>query len=372
MKTNRTNKPLAVLAANNPQVGLAALSLSVEKDGWCQLLPTGRFNSIDGRPFDVPGRQWILNKDIADRLIQRAKNAANELVIDYEHQTLNKEENGQPAPAAGWIKDMEWREGSGLWIKPEWTPRALEFIRNKEYRYLSAVFPYEETTGMPLYIHSAALTNRAGVDGMQALEALSAHVLSTKPFTQKQENPAMNEAMRKLLAKLGIELKEGEQMTEAQEAAALSAVDKALAAVGENDGLKSQIAALSASDNLYDPAKHVPLEAFQELQKTVATLSAKSESNELDSVIAGAKKDGRLLPAMEGWARELGKKDMAALTAFLDKAQPMAALTSMQTQTAEMPEDKTGVAVLSADEKEAAKLLGKSEAEFLKIKTAQA
>ncbi|MGB0468324.1 MAG: phage protease [Pontibacterium sp.] len=167
--SSRTTHPLAVLAATvDSNIGTVALSLAfdVEADGWCQLLPAGRFNAVDGRPQDVPGEQWMIDARVAQRLIAHASLAQNDLVIDYEHQTLSADQNGQPAPAAGWFKTMEWREGSGLWIKPQWTSRALDFIKNGEYRFLSAVFPYDKHTGEPLSLHSAALVNRPGIDGM--------------------------------------------------------------------------------------------------------------------------------------------------------------------------------------------------------------
>ena len=41
---------------------------------------------------------------------------------------------------------------------------------------------------------------------------------------------------------------------------------------------------------------------------------------------------GRLLPAQEAWARDLGKTNLAALTAYIASAQPIAALTATQTQ----------------------------------------
>jgi phage I-like protein len=64
----------------------------------------------------------------------------------------------------------------------------------------------------------------------------------------------------------------------------------------------------------------------------------------------------------------LGKKDMAALSAFLDKAQPLAALSQKQTDQAKPKEGDDPVASLSAEEKEAARLLGKTPAQFAAAK----
>ena len=99
-----------------------------------------------------------------------------------------------------------------------------------------------------------------------------------------------------------------------------------------------------------DPAKYVPIEAVTTLQGQVAALTARQHEADVDALVKPALADGRLLPAMESWARDLGKKDMAALTAFLDKAQPIAALTS--TQTGGLPPSGTakGDAQLSAAE----------------------
>ncbi|MDI3326773.1 phage protease [Pontibacterium granulatum] len=370
--SNHTPHPLAVLAAApDSNIGSVALSLSLtpESDGWCQLLPAGYFSAVDGRPHDVPGGQWFLDADGAQLLITQAQAAANDLVIDYEHQTLATDKNGQPAPAAGWFKAMEWREGSGLWIKPDWNGRARDFIQNGEYRYLSAVFPYDKRTGIPLRLHSAALVNRPGIDGMQALEALRAQL--NTPSTHPQETTAMNEALRKLLAQLGIELAEGAALTDEQGQAALSALNTLTTKAATADNLATEVAALKASDGNAkpDPAKYVPIEVVTELNSQIAVLSAQHKTGELDQLITTAKDDGRLLPSMEAWARDLGQQNLAALKGFLDKAQPLAALKALQTDTTDKAgKDEDPVASLSTEEKEVARLLGKTDAEFAKAK----
>lgn len=48
--------------------------------------------------MEVPA--WRINQAIATRVIERFNARANPAVVDYEHQTLHKETNGQPAPAA--------------------------------------------------------------------------------------------------------------------------------------------------------------------------------------------------------------------------------------------------------------------------------
>ena len=75
----------------------------------------------------------------------------------------------------------------------------------------------------------------------------------------------------------------------------------------------------------------MPISVVQELQTNVAALSADVNKRQLDDLIKPALADGRLLPSQEAWARELGKTNIAALTQFVQSAQPIAALTGTQT-----------------------------------------
>ena len=181
--------PFVAILQANPVSGerLAVLDaqLTPQGDGWYQLLPVGPFKARDGRPFDVASGHWQLDGQIAAALIARAKALGQDILIDYDHQTLKTDQNGQPAPAAGWYNadEIEWREGLGLFIKPRWTERAAALVAAKEYRFLSAVFPYD-AQGRPLELRMTAITNDPGVVGMQALAALSALPASSLMSTQ--------------------------------------------------------------------------------------------------------------------------------------------------------------------------------------------
>ena len=132
---------LAVLTAAARSAAVAACSFSLgdintqqpNSNGryLLQLTPGQDFTPSDGRPMDVPA--WRINTAIATQVISRF-NAAQPPVIDYEHQTLHKEANGQPAPAAGWIHGLRWAEGSGLFAEVEFTARALQAIASGEYQ----------------------------------------------------------------------------------------------------------------------------------------------------------------------------------------------------------------------------------------------
>ncbi|ABK45571.1 Mu-like protein prophage I protein-like protein [Magnetococcus marinus MC-1] len=82
------------------------------------------------------------------------------VLVDYEHQSMHAEYNGQPAPAAGWIETLEYVAGQGLYATVRWTERAKEMIRAGEYRYISPAFNYDNRTGAVSSLISAALTNQ--------------------------------------------------------------------------------------------------------------------------------------------------------------------------------------------------------------------
>ncbi|WP_312563054.1 phage protease [Diaphorobacter sp.] len=143
-----------------------------------RILPAGVFQSKDGRPASVTqGRisHWRMDATNAAAVLAARRNGESGFVIDYEHQTLNKATNGQPAPAAGWFQGLEWREGQGLFMAQiEWTERARAMIAGGEYRYLSPVFGFDSQTGAVTYIHSVALTNDPALIGLADLAAATA------------------------------------------------------------------------------------------------------------------------------------------------------------------------------------------------------
>lgn len=164
------------------RVGLGIAFLAFEFSGdrrEVQVFPAGRFRATDGRPHDAPG--WYIDAAIAARVIEQIEARANEMVIDYEHQTLNAPTNGQPAPAAGWTKKFEWREGEGLYaVDASWTDKAKAHIAAREYRYLSPVFEYDKKTGAVRRLLMLAITNYPALDGMETLNTRAAARVSVE------------------------------------------------------------------------------------------------------------------------------------------------------------------------------------------------
>ena len=107
---------------------------------------------------------------------------------------------------------------------------------------------------------------------------------------------------------------------------------------------------LAAADEATDARIKLLEEQLTLLQGQIAALTARQQDADVDALVKPALADGRLLPAMEKWARDLGKTDVAALTAYLGAAQPIAALTATQTKGIPPSGLAKGDAQLSADE----------------------
>lgn len=98
-------------------------------------------------------------------MIQTFIQRGNDMVIDYEHQTLKDVQ----APAAGWIKTLVDRGNQGLWAKVEWTDRAREYLKNREYRYFSPVFFITPTNNRVVKLVNVALTNSPKINDIRPI-----------------------------------------------------------------------------------------------------------------------------------------------------------------------------------------------------------
>lgn len=127
------------------------------------LAPWGNVESSNG--------SFVVDEESARLAVQAFEEHGTDLPIDYEHQTLGgvyASPSGQ-APAAGWIKRIFAESGVGLLAEIEWTDQAKQRLADKEYRYLSPVAIIRKTDRKLVAIHSAALTNKPAIVGMQPI-----------------------------------------------------------------------------------------------------------------------------------------------------------------------------------------------------------
>ena len=318
--------------------------------GRIQLFPAGTFAARDGRPGNLRGvnaTSWRLTAQDAEAVIAHWQRTATPLVVDYEHQTQLAAQNGQPAPAAGWITSLEWEEGRGLFAGVDWTDKARAHIRAGEYRYISPVFAFDRQSGAVLRLICAALTNHPALDGMDAASAT---------FTPYEEPP-----MKQILAALGLP-------ETADEAAALAALTTLRQ---ERDSAKAQAEAAP------DPQKFVAMATFSAVQQEAAQLrdeltklKNEAQAAALKDDIEAALKDGRLTAATKGWAEEMAKTAPDALKAYLAAQPSVHALTRTQTGGKPPAGDKPGTAALTDEEQYVCDQLGMTAEEYSKAKGA--
>jgi phage I-like protein len=141
----------------HPLPSLRGLALNFEGGtlpDWVQLTPAGP--AIVGRD----GRGWKMSDPAA---VAAAYDPAKEPQIDLEHSSQIAAPMGMPAPAVGWIKQIEVRDNA-LWGRVEWTADGAATVTSRAYRYLSPVFQYDYQTGEILQIVSAGLTNNPNLE----------------------------------------------------------------------------------------------------------------------------------------------------------------------------------------------------------------
>lgn len=364
------SKPASTTARRAPAVAALTFEVAGQASTGVQLLPAGVFRAQDGRPAGLPG--WRLDQEQAARVLARARLRKNPYFIDYEHQTQLAETNGQPAPAAGWFspEDLEFRPGEGLFVKRvEWTQRAQAFLKNGEYKYLSSVFHFHETTGEVLFLVCAALTNDPALDGLSevTLAALSARAANlfqadtdTAPIPHVGTPPeivSMNPVLKALLAGLGL----AESATETEAVAALTLIKTQAGLV---DGLQSQVAALKNATP--DAAKFVPIDKFNQLNTELVTLKAAQVERDVEALISQAKADGKLTPAAEAVWRDVGKSDLAKLKSLVEKTPANPALAGNSQTGGQAPAGGQGAqgAQLSEEQLAVCKRMGITPEQF--------
>ncbi|MBC06351.1 MAG: protease (I) and scaffold (Z) protein [Thalassospira sp.] len=329
---------------DNGLIAACAVDLSGSTGDARRIIPAGSFDAPNG---SLKGQgPWVLDRQSAELLIARGHQRSTDIVVDYEHQSLLSNQNGQPAPASGWLKPdtLEFRD-DGLYGVIEWTAAAKKAIEAKEYRYLSPVFTYDRETKHPLDLLQVALTNTPAIDGggVQALAAArSAFKQPADIAPGSQSNSEEDDPMdlKQIAEALGLK-NDADEKAVLGAVAALRKADADLAAlrkeleVSDDGDPKEAIAALKAGS-----ADSVPREVYDEMASKVAALKAGSDQAQKDKLIEEGLADGRI-PG-EATAKWLKTQDLAVLTKHLEDAKPLAALKGMQTGGKKPAADKDG------------------------------
>ena len=273
---------------------------SGEGDGppeWIPLLPAGRLDARDGR-------QWLNDAPGAVLAATRERAGATDLTIDYEHQTDHAPQNGQPAPAAGWIREVAVRDGA-LWGRVEWTARAAAHIVAKEYRYISPTFAHDRAPPRRVRaVLRAALTNSPALD----LPAL-AHT---------QEVAMTPEQLAALAAALGLAATATPEECVARAAALSGQLGPIAIALGlAATATPEECTAAARTRATPDLGQFVPRAEFDRVAGRLTTLETQRTEETATAAVDAAITAGKVAPAQRDWALAYARSDASGFETYV-------------------------------------------------------
>lgn len=117
---------------------------------WIHLVPAAEFRGADGRgPYVLADPQSVIDLSMQ----------GGRLVLDECHATDLAAPKGNPAPARGWIVEMQAR-ADGIWGRVEWTPTGRQLMAEKAYRGISpALAARKASPHAVVQVLRASLTN---------------------------------------------------------------------------------------------------------------------------------------------------------------------------------------------------------------------
>lgn len=140
-----------VMAHANSPDGLARNAARGPAPKWIDLIPAGVFAGRDGRgPYRNDHPEQVI-------AATRKLGMTAGLPIDFDHAIDFGAPQGQPAPAAGWIKELRLVKGV-IQGRVEWTRAGAKALAAKLYRYISPVFEFA-ADGTVERLLRAAVTN---------------------------------------------------------------------------------------------------------------------------------------------------------------------------------------------------------------------
>ena len=310
---------------------------------WIELLPAGVFYGRDGRgPFRLDDPTAVIASTTALQM-----NAG--IPIDYDHATDFGAPEGRPAPAAGWIRELEVRSGA-VWGRVEWTARAQSSIVAREYRYVSPVFQFDPKDGVVTRLLRAGLTNNPNLH-LTAIAASRMAAAHNQPKDEQMEFPTQE--LRDLL-----------NLDGDATAADILAKVRELRAAG--DAASSQ----STSTHAHDPAHYVAIAEFERALTELNALKADRARERAAHTVEDAIRAGKIVPAQREWAIAYCAADTRGFNAFVAK-QP-SILGENLGLSGQPPADRRADGGLNAAELAICAQLGLKHSEFVRRKRGRA
>lgn len=314
---------------------LVALNFELPADGsvpeWIELIPAGQV--VRGRD----GRQWL--NDNPQAILDAFATDGRDIPLDWEHSTELQAPEGKPAPAAGWGRQLQLRDGGAVWGRFEWTPRGRACVENREYRYISPVFVFDKQTRRIVRIDSVGLTNRPNLH----LTALNRY----------QPEPKETTMLKKLLVKLGLP----EDATEAQALNAIGKLESDLQTALNRAQTPSLDKFVPRAD--YDSALARATNAEQKLQDKETAELETAINREVDDAL----KAGKITPATKDFYAAMCRQEggLDQFRKFVEAAPVVGRPSELDNKSPE-----TGGKALNAEVKQLADMFGNSAEDLAK------
>lgn len=272
-----------------------------------KILPLGRVTSKKGT--------FLVDDESCRMILKEFEKRKIDLVVDYEHQTMLN----MQAPAGGWIREL--RQGEDAIIaKVEWTEKAKEYLKNREYRYLSPVIKVRKD-GRVESIHSVALTNTPAIDGMFAIcsDRLEDFL--------KEGDKTMD--LKEIAAIFGLPENATEEDVKKAAKAAAAQAEEMKAAKNAESGDKTV-----ANSTILGLLELPPDARTEDVTSKIMQLKNGSDStsqrlkaledemkeNAADAAVMQALKDGKISAAQKEWAKSYALKDPEGFRKFAEQA----------------------------------------------------
>ena len=278
-----------------------------------KIIPMGAVQSENGS-FKVTDESFnLIERNFRKRAI--------DLVVDYEHQTLQDIQ----APAAGWIKSLKKGEDAIL-AEVEWTAKAIEYLKNKEYKYLSPVIQVRKQDGVVIDLHSVALTNTPAINGM--------YPLVLKNINEEEKTM---EFLKEIAEKLGVKISE-EMADEEIAKAIVDAIPSQTTEPAEGEMVANKtildLLQLKADAKVEDvTSKIMSLKADSAddgWKSKYEELENRMNKKEADELVLKALKEGKISKDQKEWAEEYALKDKKSFEKFLEKAPQVVPMGEIQ------------------------------------------
>jgi len=299
-----------------------------EAPTWVQIFPAGP--ELAARD----GRTWKMTDPDAFVAAQKCSKA-QPILVDFDHLSSFTPEEGGDQTAAGWIEELEVRDGQ-VWARVAWTVRAAAQIADREWRFVSPEFLAHKTTKEVAVLRALSLVNRPAFDMV---------ALAHEQLKKTGDTPML----KSIAAALG--LKDD------------ATVEEVIAAIQEKDQeLETARASSVPSLDQYVPRADYDL-ALARADGAEAKLTEnadKARKDEATTLIEKCVTEGKIAPASKDHYLNIATRDQAGF----DMVKELAGTLPKLTDTPDLDDSKPNAHGLTDLERETAASLGLTEEQF--------